>query len=242
MRSALSRSTFYIARGGGFSDRRLRQIRPENRWISPCQTHELWAHSRRGTENPGRADGARCASLRFRRGTSARRASVLRRGRRAPRCHAGVALTIAQRVLPAVDQTIVTAERAVPHNMGGRLVQFSDDLAAAASATRAAPAGHVRQPIALRKVVGDPGHDRAKEKPPESAHVPGSPPADLRSPRQDSAGGPRPSRQVARCVSSTRDQRRRRGRAPSRSPTRVASSRFTRHQSATHSSMPRNRK
>ena len=31
------------------------------------RTHGLWAHSRRGIETPGRADGARCASLRLRK-------------------------------------------------------------------------------------------------------------------------------------------------------------------------------
>ena len=34
-------------------------------------THERWAHSRSGTEHPGRTDSARCASLRFRRGNRA---------------------------------------------------------------------------------------------------------------------------------------------------------------------------
>jgi phosphotransferase system, EIIB len=29
------------------------------------RTHGLWAHSRKGIEIPGRADGARCASCRF---------------------------------------------------------------------------------------------------------------------------------------------------------------------------------
>jgi hypothetical protein len=29
------------------------------------RTHGLWAHSRKGIEIPGRADGARCASVRF---------------------------------------------------------------------------------------------------------------------------------------------------------------------------------
>jgi hypothetical protein len=84
-------------------------------------------------------------------------------------------------------------------------------------------------------VIGDPGHDRAEE------HGQTQPPADLRSGRQDSAACPRASRWALRRVSSTWNQRRRRDRVrvPSSRPTRVASSRFARHQSATHASIPR---
>jgi hypothetical protein len=47
----------------GFSNRRHRQIRSEYRYISRCQIHELWAHSRKGTENRARADGALCVAF-----------------------------------------------------------------------------------------------------------------------------------------------------------------------------------
>jgi len=96
------------------------------------------AHSRRDIENLAAADGVpRCGFA----GGRQHDASVLCHGRRTRRCRTRVVLTIPRRVLPAVDQTVVAAERALPHNLSGRTVQFSDDLAAAAPATRAALQG-----------------------------------------------------------------------------------------------------
>lgn len=92
-----------------------------------------------------------------------RRPSVLGRRRRGRRCRACVALTIPRRVLPAVDQTVVAAERAVPDDVSRRTVQFGDDFAAAPPTARTAPAGHIREPIAFWQVIGHPRHDGAEE-------------------------------------------------------------------------------
>lgn len=72
-------------------------------------------------------------------------------------------LTIPRRIFPAVDRTVVAAERAMPDDVSGRPVEFADDLAAAPSTSGTAAAGHIREPIAFREVIGDPGHDRAEE-------------------------------------------------------------------------------
>lgn len=90
-------------------------------------------------------------------------ASLGRRRRPAGRCRAHIVLPIPWCIFPDVDQTVVAAERTVPNDVSGRTVEFGNDLAATAPTAGAAPAGHIRQPIALRQVVGHPGHDRAKE-------------------------------------------------------------------------------
>ena len=167
----------------GFSNRRHRRIRLENRPISQRRTRELWAHSRRSIENPGRADGARCGSLRFRSvarhfaGDWSPPAHPIARIRRSvdgsrqrqctspPAAHlrttagGGDALTcrgvttgtFVRRVTCIVaatssasrspraddptassqplDQTIVAAERAMPHDVPRRPVEFGDDRA-----------------------------------------------------------------------------------------------------------------
>ena len=46
----------------GFPNRRLHRIRPKNGADFGVTDVRLWAHSRKDTENPARADGARCAS------------------------------------------------------------------------------------------------------------------------------------------------------------------------------------
>jgi hypothetical protein len=52
VKSALAGSNFFVQTYNGFSNRRLRQFRPKNRLLSQCQTHQLWAHSRKNIEYP----------------------------------------------------------------------------------------------------------------------------------------------------------------------------------------------
>lgn len=72
-------------------------------------------------------------------------------------------LAIPQRIFPSVDQTVVAAERATPNDLSRWPVELGDDLAAVPSMPRTAATWHIREPVALRKVIGDPGHDRAEE-------------------------------------------------------------------------------
>ena len=72
-------------------------------------------------------------------------------------------MAIPEGVFPAVDQAVVAAQRALPNGVSGRTVKFGDDVASAPSAAGTAPAGHIRVPIALRQVVGDPRDDGPEE-------------------------------------------------------------------------------
>ena len=130
---------------------------------SAMTTLERWAHSRNDNGNRAACCWRRLCVVAVSYVDVGRYdASVLSRRQWARRRRARVVLTIPRRVLPAVDQSVVAAERAAPHDVSRRMVQFSDDFATAAPAARAASAGHVRQPIALRKVVGDPGQIEPK--------------------------------------------------------------------------------
>lgn len=85
------------------------------------------------------------------------------RGRHVARLGARAALAIPQGVFPSVDQTVVAADRALPHDVPRCRVKFGHDVAEAASAARTPPAGDVGVPITVRQVVGDPRDDRSEK-------------------------------------------------------------------------------
>ena len=73
------------------------------------------------------------------------------------------AVAVPQCVLPAVNHAVVPAERALPHDVSRRGVEFRDDVAAAATTAGTAPARHIRVLVALRQVIRDPCHDGTEE-------------------------------------------------------------------------------
>ena len=88
---------------------------------------------------------------------------MARRGRSVARDRGGATVPIPQRVLPPVDQAVVAAHGTLPDDGSRGVVQFGDDVAQAASASGAPPAGDVGVPITVRQVVGDLGDDRPEE-------------------------------------------------------------------------------
>jgi hypothetical protein len=61
-----------------------------------------------------------------------------------------------------VNHAVVAAEWALPDDVSRRAVEFRDDLAAAATTVRAAPARYIRMLVALRQVIRDPCHNGAE--------------------------------------------------------------------------------
>ena len=86
-----------------------------------------------------------------------------RPGRHVARLRARAAVAIPQGVFPAVDQPVVAADRALPHDVPRCRITFGHDVAEAASAARTPPAGDVGVPITVRQVIGDPRDDRSEK-------------------------------------------------------------------------------
>jgi hypothetical protein len=66
-RSFCSENGRKMREGDGFSDRRLRRIRPNNWAFFAMRANEVWAHSRETSTKPERVVRARCALLEIRR-------------------------------------------------------------------------------------------------------------------------------------------------------------------------------
>ena len=86
-----------------------------------------------------------------------------RPGRHVARFRARTAVAIPQGVFPAMDQAVVAADRALPHDVSRCRVKFGHDVAEAASAARTPPAGDVGVPITVRQAIGDPRDDRSEK-------------------------------------------------------------------------------
>ena len=86
-----------------------------------------------------------------------------RHGRHVARLGARAAPAIPQGVFPSVDQTVVTADRALPCDVPGCTIKFGDDVTQATSATGTPAARDIGVPITVRQVVGDPRDDRSEK-------------------------------------------------------------------------------